>query len=73
MSGPERRLDQRRERLDVRAHHDHVARLERRVGGEAVEDRLAQHLDLALASVTGVDADARVVREQPEAPVLLAR
>ena len=27
----ERGLDQRRERLDVRAHHDHVARLERRV------------------------------------------
>ena len=30
-SGAERRLDQRRERLDVGAHHDHVARLERRV------------------------------------------
>ncbi len=36
----ERRLDQRRVRLDVRAHHDHVARLERVAVGEQVEDRL---------------------------------
>ena len=29
LARPERRLDERRERLDVRAHDDHVARLER--------------------------------------------
>ena len=57
----ERRLDQRRERLDVRAHHDHVARLERRVVGEQVQDRVAQHLDLARAAVAGVDLHAAVV------------
>ena len=38
----ERGLDQRRERLDVRAHHDHVARLERRVVLEQVQDRVAE-------------------------------
>ena len=60
LAGAERRLDQRREGLDVRAHDDHVARLERRVVGEQVEDRVAQHLDLAGAAVAGVDLDAAV-------------
>ena len=60
LAGAERRLDQRRERLDVRAHHDHVARLERRVLGEQVQDRVAQDLDLAGAAVAGVDLDAAV-------------
>ena len=58
----ERRLDERRERLDVRAHDDHVARLERRVLVEQVQDRVAQHLDLAGAAVAGVDLDAAVGR-----------
>ena len=60
VTGAERRLDQWRERLDVRAHHDHVARLERRVVGKQVQDRVAQHLDLAGAAVAGVDLDAAV-------------
>ena len=60
-SGAERGLDQRRERLDVGAHDDHVARLERRVVLEQVQDRVAQHLDLAGAAVAGVDLDAAVV------------
>ena len=37
----ERRLDERRERLDVRAHDDHVARLERRVLVEQMQDRVS--------------------------------
>ena len=35
LAGAERGLDQRRERLDVRAHHDHVARLEARSSASA--------------------------------------
>ena len=31
LAGPERRLDQRRERLDVRAHDDHIPGFERGV------------------------------------------
>ena len=58
---PEARGDERRERLDVGAQHDHVPRLERRVGAQQAEDRLAQHLDLAVRPVAPVDADAAVV------------
>ena len=60
-SGTERGLDQRRERLDVGTHDDHVARLERRVVLEQVQDRVAQYLDLARPAVAGVDLDAAVV------------
>ena len=56
----ERRLDQRCERLDVRAHHDHVARLERGIALQLVQDRVAQDLDLSRPAVAGVDADALV-------------
>ena len=64
LAGAERRLDQRGERLDVRAHHDHVARLQRVVLVEQVEDRVAQDLDLAGAAVAGVDLDAAVARAE---------
>ena len=60
LAGPERGLDERRERLDVGAHHDHVARLERRVLGEQVQDGVPEHLDLAGAAVARVDLDAAV-------------
>ena len=60
LAGAEGGLDQRRERLDVRAHHDHVARLQRVVLLQQVEDRVAQDLDLARAAVAGVDLDAAV-------------
>ena len=60
LTGAERRLDEGRERLDVRAHHDHIARLQRVVLLEQVEDRVAQDLDLARAAVAGVDLDAAV-------------
>ena len=63
----ERRLDERRERLDVRAHDDHVARLERRVVLEQVQDRVAEDLDLARAPVAGVDLDAAIVGSEPGA------
>ena len=56
----ERGLDQRRERLDVGAHHDDVARFEGGVVGEQADDHLAQHLDLARAAVAGVDLDGPV-------------
>ncbi|CPU65921.1 Uncharacterised protein [Mycobacteroides abscessus] len=49
--GAEGRGDERRERLDVGAQHDDVARLERRVGREQADERLAQHLDLPGAPV----------------------
>ncbi len=62
LARPERRVDQRRERLDVGAHDDHVARLERRVLVEPVQDRVAERLDLARAAVAGVDLDAAVAR-----------
>ena len=57
-------MDQRRERLDVGAHDDDVARLQRRIVGQRVQDRVAQHLDLAAAAVAGVDLDAAVGRRQ---------
>ena len=57
---PERRRDQRREGLDVRAHDEDVARLQRRVVGEQAEQHLAQHLDLAVRAVAGVHLDAPV-------------
>ena len=51
---PEGRGDQRRERLDVGAHHQHVTQLERRVVVEQAEQHLAHHLDLAQPAVAGV-------------------
>ena len=62
-------MDQRREDLDVGAHDDDVARLERRVVGEQVEDRVAHHLDLAGAAVAGVHLQASIVRLQQRALV----
>ena len=62
LAGAERGLDERRERLDVRAHHDHVARLQGVVLLQQVEDRVAQDLDLSRAAVAGVDLHAAVAR-----------
>ena len=73
LAGAERGLDERRERLDVRAHHDHVARLQRVVLLEQVEDRVAQDLDLARAAVAGVDLDAAVARIERRPGVGAAR
>ncbi len=53
--------DDRGERLDVRAHDEHVARLEGGVVGEQADDHLAEHLDLPGAAVAGVHLDAAVV------------
>ena len=44
---PERGRDQRRERLDVRAHHEDVARLQRRVVLQQPDQHLAEHVDLS--------------------------
>ena len=65
--GAERGVDQRGERLDVRAHDDDVARLERGVVGEEVEEGVAQHLDLTRPAVARVHLHAAVgrVEEQP--------
>ncbi len=59
--GAEHGGDERGEGLDVRAHHDDVARLERVVVGQEVEHRVAQHLDLPQPSVAVVDLDRAVV------------
>ena len=72
IAGAEGGLDQRGEGLDVRAHHDHVARLERLVVGERVQDRVAHHLDLARPAVAGVDLEAAVVGRQQRAGVRAA-
>ncbi len=68
----ERRLNQRREVLDVRAHDDDVARLERRVVRQQVQHRIAQHLDLAPPAVARVHADAVVVRREHRPPIFVA-
>ena len=65
----ERRLNERREMLDVGAHDDDVARLELGVLFEEVQDGVAQHLDLPAAAVTGMDADAVVAGDQERAGV----
>ena len=69
----ERGLDQRGDRLDVGAHHDHVARLERRVLLEQVEDRVADDLDLAGAAVAGVHLEAAVTAVEQRPPVRARR
>ena len=66
-------MDQRREDLDVGAHDDDVARLQRRVVGEQVEDRVAHDLDLAGTAVAGVHLQASIVRLQQHALVVGAR
>ena len=66
LADAERRLDQRGVGLDVGAHDQDVARLERRVVGEQAEQHLAQHLDLAGRAVAGVHLDAAVVAGRAE-------
>ena len=61
---PEGRLDQRREGLDVRTHHDDVTGLERRIVLQQMEDGVAQHLDLPAPAVARMHADAVVVRRR---------
>ena len=62
--GGEDGLDERRVRLDVGGHHDHVARLEPRVVVEHRQDLIAEHLDLAHRAVADVDGDRAVTRGQ---------
>ncbi len=57
----ERRRDDRRERLDVGAHHEYVAWFERGVVGEQSDDDLSQDLDLSRLAVAGVHLDGAVV------------
>ena len=57
---PERRRDERREGLDVRAHHDDVARLQGGIGGQQAEDHVAHDIDLPGPAVAGVDLDAAI-------------
>ncbi len=70
--GAERGVDQRGERLDVGAHHDDVAGLEGRVGGQEVEDGVAHHLHLPAPPVTGVDGQAGVAPVK-DGPVVAPR
>ena len=61
IAGTERGVDERGERLDVRAHHDHVAGFEGGVLGEPVQDGVAHDLDLTGPAVAGVDLKAVVL------------
>ena len=54
--------DQRCIRLDVRAHHQDVARLQRRVVLQQAEQHLAQHIDLTGRAVTAVHLHRAVIR-----------
>src|SRR5690606_28060210 len=70
----ERRVEEGSVGLDVWAHDEDVARLERRVLLEQVRDDVAEHLDLARLTVAGVDLDAPVLgRELPTEPLRLTR
>ncbi|MFP3670526.1 hypothetical protein SB717_36180, partial [Priestia sp. SIMBA_032] len=46
--------------FDVGTHHDHVARIKRRIVLEQPQHQLTQHLDLASGTVAGMDLDAAV-------------
>ncbi len=65
----ERGPHQRRVRLDVRAHDDDVARLERRIVLEQVQQPLPQGLHLPGRAVAGVDLDGVVHRPRRRLPV----
>ncbi len=68
---PEARRDQRRVGLDVRTHHEDVARLEGRVVVEQPDEHLTQHVDLARGAVAGMYLQAAVVgRRHPRGPEL---
>ena len=56
---PEVGVDQRRVGLDVGAHHQDVARLQRRVVGEQAEQHLAQHVDLSGLAVAACTCTER--------------
>ncbi len=58
---PEVGDDQRCVGLDVRAHHQDVARLQRGVVGEQAEQHLAQHVDLAGGAVAAVHLHRAVI------------
>ena len=70
---PEPGGDQRRVRLDVRAHHQDVAGLEGRVVLEQADQHLAQHVDLARGPVARVHLEAAVGRVVVAAGPLLDR
>ena len=61
---PEVGDDQRRVGLDVRAHHQDVARLQRRVVLQQAEQHLAQHVDLTGRAVAAVHLHGAVIRRE---------
>ena len=69
----ERGGDQRRELLDVGAHHDDVPRLQRGIVGEQSDEHLAQHFDLAIGPVACVELHASVGRLEHRQLVLWER
>ena len=64
---PEVCVDQRCVGLDVRAHHQDVARFQRGIVGEQAEQNLAEHVDLAGRTVAAVHLDGPVVIAQRSA------
>ena len=59
-AGAERSLNERREPLDVRAHHNHVARLERLILAQSMQHRVAKNLYLTRCTMAGMNLNALV-------------
>src|SRR4029453_9947244 len=57
----ERCGDQRSEVLDVGAHHDDVARLERGIVSKQADEHFPQYLDLTIGAVRGMELHGLVV------------
>ena len=68
LAQPERGGEQRCVGLDVGAHHEDVARLERRVVLHQPDEHLAQHLDLSGRAVAGVHLHRAVRRARASRP-----
>ena len=54
-------LDKRAVAVDVRHHHDDIARRQRRVGLQHRQQAVVQHFHLALRAVADVDGQAAVI------------
>ena len=69
---PERRLDERREGLDVRAHDEGCRAARAGVVGGETDEHVTEDFDLPGRAVAGVDLDAPVVLADGSGPRLVA-
>ena len=60
LAEPEACVQQRREGIDVRTHDQDVARLQRRITLQEVDEHITHHIDLAGCAVAGMDLQAPV-------------